>query len=280
MLKTKWTGFKSLLQAKIVLTWKALCGAVCLAGLAVVLFNYYQMWEWTRDLKSQFESIENNNKEMKFKARQLIERLSTLEITANKLMVLSGVDEDSLGGRGGPRTDLVEKFYDEESLLNQLNSLEKKSFSLRGEFDELQEYYSSRNILLSSSPSILPVIGYPSDRFGMRKDPFTGKASFHPGIDFSAPLGMKVVATADGVTSFSGRQSNYGRLVILEHRFGLTTKYGHLRKMVVNPGQFVRKGEVIGYVGATGRATGPHLHYEVRLNGRALNPLRFLYEVD
>jgi len=280
MLKTKWTGFKSLLQAKIVLTWKALCGAVCLAGLAVVLFNYYQMWEWTRDLKSQFESIENNNKEMKFKARQLIERLSTLEITANKLMVLSGVDEDSLGGRGGPRTDLVEKFYDEESLLNQLNSLEKKSFSLRGEFDELQEYYSSRNILLSSSPSILPVIGYPSDRFGMRKDPFTGKNSFHPGIDFSAPLGMKVVATADGVTSFSGRQSNYGRLVILEHRFGLTTKYGHLRKMVVNPGQFVRKGEVIGYVGATGRATGPHLHYEVRLNGRALNPLRFLYEVD
>ncbi len=280
MLKTKWTGFKSLLQAKMILNWKVLCRAVCLAGLAVLLFNYYQMWKWTRSLESQFESIQHNNKEIRFKARQLTEGLSILEVAANKLMVLSGVDEKSLGGSGGPTTDLTEEFYSEESLLNQLNALEKKTFSLRGKFDELQEYYGSRNILLSSSPSILPVMGYPSDRFGMRKDPFTGKASFHPGIDFSAPLGMKVVATADGVTSFSGRQSNYGRLVILEHRFGLTTKYGHLREVVVDAGQFVRKGEVIGYVGATGRATGPHLHYEVRLNGRALNPLRFLYEVD
>ena len=280
MLTTKWTSFKSLLQAKIVLPWRVLCRAACLAGLAVLLFNYYQMWERTRNLESKFESIQHKNKEIRFKERQLTERLSTLEVAANKLVVLSGIDVESLGGSGGPAIDLVEAFYNEDSLLNKLNSLEKKTFSLRGKLHELQEYYNSQNILLSSSPSILPVMGYPSDRFGMRKDPFTGKSSFHPGIDLSAPLGMKVVATADGVTRFAGRQSNYGRLVTLEHRFGLTTKYGHLRKVVVNRGQFVQRGEVIGYVGATGRATGPHLHYEVRLNGRSLNPLRFLYGVD
>ena len=84
-----------------------------------------------------------------------------------------------------------------------------------------------------------------------------------------------MIATADGVVRFAGRQLNYGKLVKVEHRFGLTTRYGHLKAVAVKRDQAIRKGDVIGYVGATGRTTGPHVHYEVRLNGRSLNPLRF-----
>ena len=257
------------------------CFAAFVLGLGAFSFHYYQMWERSRhleDLEALVESLHRSNEQIRFKERQLTERMSTLEVAAQKLRVVSGLDMEGLGGVGGPVADQLEVTFDEKSLLDQFNSLEKKSISLREELRKFQEYYKDRSILLSATPSIMPVVGYPSDRFGMRRDPFTGNRSFHPGLDLSAPSGAKVVATADGVVRFAGRQLNYGRLVKLEHRFGLTTRYGHLRKVAVKRGQFIHKGDVIGYVGATGRATGPHVHYEVRLNGRSLNPLRFLRE--
>lgn len=264
-----------------VLRWRSLSTAACLVGLVAFSFHYYQMWERSKhleNLESRVESLNNNNEQVRFKAKQLTERLSALDLVAHKLRVLSDLDMDGLGGVGGPVGDQLEVGFDERSLLEQFNALEKKSISLREELRKFQEYYKDRSILLSSTPSILPVIGYPSDRFGMRRDPFTGNRSFHPGLDLSAPVGAKVVATADGVVRFAGRQPNYGRLVQLDHRFGLETRYGHLKKVAVRQGESMQKGDVLGYVGATGRATGPHVHYEVRLNGRSLNPLRFLHE--
>ena len=255
---------------------------LCLAGALLVLsflsVHYYQMWERSNDfeaLQDRLEFLHTDNEKVRVKARQLSERLSSMEVAAQKLHVMTGLDMDGLGGVGGPAANDLEVSFDEESLLDQLNSLEKKSISLREELRKFQEYYKDRSILLSATPSIMPVSGYPSERFGMRRDPFTGNRSYHQGMDLSAPVGSKVIATADGVVRFAGRQHNYGKLVKLEHRFGLATRYGHLKELAVKRGQMIRKGDVIGYVGDTGRATGPHVHYEVRLNGRSLNPLRF-----
>jgi murein DD-endopeptidase MepM/ murein hydrolase activator NlpD len=131
--------------------------------------------------------------------------------------------------------------------------------------------------LENTTPAIWPVQGQLSSSFGKRLDPFLGKGAFHSGIDLTADYGAPVVATADGTVSDSGWSAGYGKRVVLEHGHnGLTTVYGHLSDFFVRPGQVVRRGEVIGRIGHTGRATGSHLHYEVRYRGTALNPYKFL----
>lgn len=133
-----------------------------------------------------------------------------------------------------------------------------------------------RQALAASTPSIWPVAGWLSSAYGSRRDPFTGDDSFHPGLDISASHGQPVLATADGTVSLAGRLGNYGNLVVLDHGFGITTKYGHLSRFAVTQGQQVRRGDVIGYVGSTGRSTSAHLHYEIWVNDRLTNPLRLL----
>jgi len=133
-----------------------------------------------------------------------------------------------------------------------------------------------RQLLASATPSIWPVTGWLSSSYGNRRDPFTGDANFHPGLDISATRGEPVQATADGVVTSAGPAGNYGNLVVLDHGFGIITKYGHLSRFAVMNGQEVRRGDVIGYVGSTGRSTSPHLHYEIWTNDRLINPLRLL----
>lgn len=133
-----------------------------------------------------------------------------------------------------------------------------------------------RNLLAASTPSIWPTQGWLSSRTGGRSDPFTGEADFHPGLDISADRGTPVYATADGTITHASVSGAYGNLVVIEHQFGIETRYGHLSAFRTARGQTVKRGDLIGLVGATGRATGPHLHYEVRVNGRILNPLSFL----
>lgn len=133
-----------------------------------------------------------------------------------------------------------------------------------------------RQALAAATPSIWPVPGWLSSAFGNRQDPFTGQITFHPGLDISANRGEPVLATADAMVSHAGYTGNYGNLVVLEHGFGISTKYGHLSKLAVSSGQMVRRGDIVGYVGSTGRSTSPHLHYEVWVNGRLTNPLRLL----
>jgi murein DD-endopeptidase MepM/ murein hydrolase activator NlpD len=133
-----------------------------------------------------------------------------------------------------------------------------------------------RNLLAASTPSIWPTQGWLTSRTGGRTDPFTGEADYHPGLDISADKGTPVYATADGTVSQASYSGAYGNLVVLEHQFGIETRYGHLSAFRTQLGQTVKRGDLIGLVGATGRATGPHLHYEVRVNDRILNPLQFL----
>jgi murein DD-endopeptidase MepM/ murein hydrolase activator NlpD len=133
-----------------------------------------------------------------------------------------------------------------------------------------------RNALADATPSIWPAHGWLTSRMGSRQDPMTGGADFHAGLDIAGEKGQAIYATAAGQVSQAGFQGAYGNLVIIDHGFGLETKYGHLSSFGVRPGQSVKRGDVIGRLGATGRATGYHLHYEVRANGRLLNPLQLL----
>ena len=133
-----------------------------------------------------------------------------------------------------------------------------------------------RNALAAATPSLWPTQGWLSSRTGGRTDPFTGKADFHPGLDISADQGTPVYATADGVVTQASLAGAYGNLIIIDHQFGVETRYGHLSAFRTQRGQAVKRGDLIGLVGSTGRATGPHLHYEVRVSGRILNPLQFL----
>lgn len=133
-----------------------------------------------------------------------------------------------------------------------------------------------RQALASATPSIWPITGWLSSGFGSRKDPFTGARDFHPGLDISGDRGQPVVAPADGTVTGAAYSGNYGNLVTIDHGFGLATRFGHLSRFAVSAGQQVRRGDVIGYVGSTGRSTSPHLHYEVLVNGQLTNPLRLL----
>ena len=133
-----------------------------------------------------------------------------------------------------------------------------------------------RQALASATPSIWPIAGWISSGFGNRRDPFNGQSDFHPGLDISGDHGQQIHAPADGLVTGAAYNGNYGNLITLDHGFGLTTRYGHLSRFEVTPGQQVRRGQVIGYVGSTGRSTSPHLHYEVLVNGQLTNPLRLL----
>jgi murein DD-endopeptidase MepM/ murein hydrolase activator NlpD len=135
-----------------------------------------------------------------------------------------------------------------------------------------------RQALAAATPSIWPVIGWLSSPYGNRRDPFTGGPDFHPGLDISADYGEAVHATADGVVSIAGANGSYGNLVEIDHGFGITTRYGHLSRFGARAGQAVHRGDVIGYVGSTGRSTSAHLHYEILLNGKLTNPMKLLAE--
>jgi murein DD-endopeptidase MepM/ murein hydrolase activator NlpD len=126
------------------------------------------------------------------------------------------------------------------------------------------------------TPSIWPVMGHITDSFGERLDPFSGEGAFHTGVDVSSDYGAPVHVTADGVVTVAETHTGYGRLVVVEHGFGITTFYAHLSSFAVVPGTHVRRGEVIGYTGISGRSTGPHVHYEVRVNNAPVNPWRYM----
>jgi murein DD-endopeptidase MepM/ murein hydrolase activator NlpD len=130
---------------------------------------------------------------------------------------------------------------------------------------------------IASIPSAMPVRDARwTSGFGTRSDPFRGRAAMHAGIDMAGPVGTPIYATADGVVGHAGTRGAYGNLVELEHGAGIATRYGHLSRIMVEPGSRVRRGDIIGLMGSTGRSTGSHLHYEIRLDGRAINPLPFL----
>ncbi len=148
--------------------------------------------------------------------------------------------------------------------------------ALEGRLSLVRRDVERREALAAATPSIWPAHGWLTGTFGGRSDPFTHEPGFHEGLDISTEKGQPVFATADGTVETASYTGDYGNLVILRHGFGLSTRYGHLSKFNVKVGDQVTRGDVIGYVGATGRATGTHVHYEILANGRPINPLQIL----
>lgn len=162
--------------------------------------------------------------------------------------------------------------------LNSLETVNQKAERVEKNLNTLVSFFEDQSLRLAGTPSIVPTKGYWVSSYGWRNDPFTGKRTFHYGIDIATYFGNPVLATADGVVIQTQRDKIGGKTIKISHRGGYTTVYCHLNKILVKPGQKVKRGETIGLVGKTGKALGPHVHYEVRLNGKSVNPYYYILE--
>lgn len=166
-----------------------------------------------------------------------------------------------------------------ESLLRSLDQVERELAVQRQSYVEIREKLVTDETRLKHVPSIIPLNqGRMTDSFGYRRDPFTHQIRFHYGVDFSSPTGTPVYATADGTVTKAHRVPGFGKVVEVDHGYGFTTIYGHMDDYIVRRGQKLTRGDQIGTVGNTGRSTASHLHYEVRVKGRPVDPLDYFYE--
>ncbi len=163
-------------------------------------------------------------------------------------------------------------------LPQKLDSLQAAASRQESSLTELQEYFEDQKAALASTPSIWPTHGWLTSEFGVRVDPYSAERNMHRGVDIATPHGAPVVAPADGTVVFVGVEGSYGKVLVIDHGYGVKTRYGHLSEIFVSPGERVKRGARIAAVGNTGRSTGPHLHYEVRVDGIPENPRRFFLE--
>jgi murein DD-endopeptidase MepM/ murein hydrolase activator NlpD len=232
------------------------------------VYGFYGMTQQAAHLRTDFENqrLRAENEQQRQELNELSNRVEAVEDTSRKLAEKSGVvnQEPVLPGTGGPALPL-----DADSLA-----------ALEGKMNLLERNIKAYESILHErgyTPSIWPVVGKLESGFGGRRNPFGGKSyEFHTGQDIDAQTGDPVVAGATGTVTFVGWQNGYGQLVVIDHGGGLTTRYGHLSHIDVTQEQTVERGQFIGRVGSTGRSTGPHLHYEIRINDEPVDPLQYL----
>jgi len=218
--------------------------------------------------------LREQNREATSKFDFLQTRLAALDTTQRKLAETSGVGRSSeipdinKGiGQGGPNT---------MSSID-VNNIEAATNALETELRQIKVVYDKSQLKLASTPTGWPVRGYISDGFGSRRNPFGGGgAEMHAGLDIATNHGTTITSTADGIVIFAGSHAGYGNLVVIDHGYGLTTRYAHMSSYDVTVGDHVTRGKKIGAVGSTGRSTAPHCHYEVRLHDRPVDPFNYL----
>jgi murein DD-endopeptidase MepM/ murein hydrolase activator NlpD len=179
------------------------------------------------------------------------------------------------GGVGGPPPAAQESTA---GLPDRLAALEQEAARQESSLGQLQEYFDDQRSLLASTPSLWPVRGWVTSDFGTRLDPFTADRVMHRGVDIATPHGQPILSPSDGTVVFTGTENGYGKVLVVDHGYGVKTRYGHLSDYFVKVGDRVKRGAKIAAVGNTGRSTGPHLHYEVRVNGLPENPRKFILE--
>jgi len=163
-------------------------------------------------------------------------------------------------------------------LSGKLDKLSAEATRQEQSLQQLHDYFQDQKSLLASTPSIWPARGWVTSDFGQRLDPYTADRVMHAGLDIAAPHGKDVAAPAEGTVVFAGLEGGYGNVLVIDHGYGIKTRYGHLAKITVKAGDRIKRGQIIAVVGNTGRSTGPHLHYEVRVNGIPQNPRKFILE--
>lgn len=165
-----------------------------------------------------------------------------------------------------------------KALSSRLDKLSAEATRQEQSLQELQAYFQDQKSLLASTPSTWPVRGWVTSDFGTRLDPYTAERVMHAGLDIAGPHGKEIIAPSDGTVVFAGLEGGYGNVLVIDHGYGIKTRYGHLASIRVKPGERVKRGQVVAHMGNTGRSTGPHLHYEVRVNGLPQNPRKFILD--
>lgn len=275
-------------------------GALAALAAFVVVFTVFSVTiikknEDLRELKelrsstaAQKVEIQQFNQKIKMVETQL----SRLEKFDRKLRVITALEKQNPAsadfGLGGPNAlDTGGEFANGVGKMNQsmidtlngdLGRLRQQAESQEISFFELDEFFKEQSSLLSHTPSIWPVRGWITSTFGYRRSPFTGLREIHEGLDVATQNGSPVVAPAAGIVITAGFHRGYGNMLEIDHGYGVTTRYGHNSKIMVTPGRKVKRGDVVALVGSTGRSTGPHLHYEVIVNGVPVNPYGYILE--
>jgi len=255
----------------------ALIGMLSITGMAgsyarmlfkVTRFN--QLRTEKEALKTRYTQLEQANKEKDI-------QVASLGSLASEVSALYGLKSDAmLKDKEGSASDAsvavsMDQFYAlRRTAMNGVATI-GIGMGLTNRSASLSDW-----VRMAEAPNLWPVEGRITCSFGERQDPFTGEGAFHRGIDISTGFGTPVRAPADGVVTFAGEESGYGRLIQLEHSQSILTRYGHLSGFAVTEGQRVSRGQIIGYVGMSGRSTGPHLHYEVWVHNSPVNPYKFL----
>jgi len=262
-----------------------------MAAISVGMFiNYHYTMSVARSERAELERLRQISSQQYAQIEQLaqtttnlqndLERLKQLDTQIRRLINSEELTEPSRSGivrpnsdsgRGGPMVK-----PDVKILASNLEEIAASMKEREKSLEQLKQALIERNKRLAATPSIWPTYGEVTSRFGYRNSPEGRGSYWHEGIDIANNYGTPVMATADGVVKYSGWYGGYGKLIEIDHGYGIVTRYGHMSSIIVSNGQRVKKGEVIGYMGNTGISTGPHLHYEVRVNGTAVNPAKFL----
>ena len=270
-----------------------LAAAIILLFFGVAIFDYLNTAfdkEKLRQLEDEVTQKETLITDLSAQVTSLNRSLKHMESITKKILVVSGLQSPfalkEVGSGGGPiqNFDLsgseiaIDPNNPSTDLVGQAAELNDKFKKLESTLKFVRSVIDEQKVRLASTPSIWPTRGYLTDGYGVRRHPFTGKRDFHHGVDIATQLGNKVIAPANGTVLVAENRGYYGKLVIVDHGYGYTTWYGHLADYNVKEGDRVKRGQVIAYVGSTGRSNAPHLHYEVRVFGKPQNPINFIID--
>jgi murein DD-endopeptidase MepM/ murein hydrolase activator NlpD len=244
-------------------------------------------------LESQKSEIESQRSQIQSFAHEIDEfkaSLLTLNEFEQKIRIIANLehktDQASLFSVGGSMPDDLDPNLplnqDHDRLMRNMHThmeqIQQASSAQSDSFDKLLKSLEKKRNLLAATPSLRPTKGWVSSDFGYRISPFTGRREFHNGLDIATREGTPIIATADGVVTFAHSKWLIGNMVTIDHGHGMTTQYGHIKELKVKKGDHVKRGQVIATVGNTGRSTGPHVHYIVRLNGVPVNPEKYILD--
>jgi murein DD-endopeptidase MepM/ murein hydrolase activator NlpD len=269
-----------------------------LLGSGLLAYDYYKLRvaalnndESGVTIASQSGEIIDQRKQIQEFAEKITALKSMLVELNNfekKIRIIANIekkdDQDSLFGVGGSIPEDLDTHIPltqkHNSLMRemheQVEQLNLASINQNESFESLFKYLQDQQNLLASTPAVRPSRGWTTSRFGYRTSPFTERREFHKGYDIANRNGTPIIATADGVVSFTGSKGFLGNVVVIDHGHGMVTRYGHCHKVLSKRGDVVKRGDTIALMGNTGRSTGPHLHYEVHLNGIPVNPEKYI----
>jgi len=264
--------------------WTVIIAGVFLAGITADYFRIQLSNRSYRSLLSENQKQKEALTQYEGAIDVLEKRVKVFEDYSKKLNLMAGITSDQkipFDVGDYPRDGQAAAVAPSQLSAPNIQSIQQKAEDIQKNMDTLLNIFSSQAARLASTPTIWPTSnGWPSSGFGPRADPFTQKRAFHYGLDIVAAYGSPVVATADGFVLQVNHDRLLGNSILLSHDGGITTLYGHLSKTQVRPGQKLKRGDVIGNIGSTGKSLGPHLHYEVRVHGNPVNPYSYILEEE